>query len=198
MTRVLLNYTDIPNELPLLPLLVGKEFGSFNLYGDYYRDTYTYSRLQPNMIVDYGINIVNAPPNDLIVDYCEPHSIININQLLVNCGIIKLKSNSKLWDVAIDWCNTIAWCDSSDWAMLNINVKGRQIAGCVCPNKYHEVRDDIITRLKVEFEYLHIDPIFYKPELHWNCTGVPPDLLISCGGYVFSDIVNCEDIVEEW
>lgn len=204
MKTIVIRESDKPNELPMLPLLVtksGSEFGSFNLYGDVYRDVYSYSSLIPNMIADYGIYPIfedNEPVVGNFIEYNYPHSLININQLLCNLGHIRLKNTSNNYLVVIDWANTLVWSDSSDWAMINLNIKGRQQCGTICPTNYHETRELIINAIRKELECLHIACTFYKPDEQWDCKGVPPDILLRCNGYIFSDLVNVDDVVEEW
>jgi hypothetical protein len=199
------------NQMPMYPLIVstvtGLRMGDFNLYGDVKRDTYSYGYSQPSLLVDYGIYVLNDDhiennvEPDFRVVYSQPTKIINVYNIMVPAGLTVVSRNISCGNISgsrIEWSETAAWCDPSDWAMININVKGRQGNGVVCQPKYHEFRARVIDILCNNLALHGISPVVYIPEDHWDCKGVPPDVLIRCDGYMFGTAFNKECVVEDW
>ena len=154
----LISNHDIDNDLPLFPKLVtltGRPMGSFNLYGNTYKNIYGYSCVDPILPNEYNVyaflgnhpNLDRYPDIDNYVDlqYNLPDKVLYINRILAKHGWLEYENVNN--SDRITWRKTVAWCDESDWGMININVRGRQPLGLVCPTKFHETLDELIKLL---------------------------------------------------
>lgn len=176
---------DLPLEMGILQVVNGIPPGGTNVYGPTYRETYTYNTIRVDWMIQYGIGFSSS--GNYIIKYPNPTGIIHLNQLLIREGLLHISdisgTQSSIYSNNIVWSESTAWADGGSWGRININIRGRQSNGLVCPTKYHEVRDDIARMITTLLPGCSI----YKPEELWNCSGIPPDILVKYPGYEFGD-----------
>ena len=70
--------------------------------------------------------------------------------------------------------------DPGSWGGVTLRIRGRQADGIICPTHYHKARGDLerVLQRKLGVEVL-------RPEELWDCSGVPPDLLVREDGHRF-------------
>lgn len=184
---------DLPLEMGILNIVHSNSPGECNVYGPTYRDTYSYNGSNIQWMIQYNIGF-NIDPPDYIIHH-NPIGIIHLNQILLACNMIHVDSCNRdsIYRSKVDWGESTAWADGGSWGRVYINIRNRQSNGMICPTGFHEVRDDIVARI------LRVLPgcSIYKPDELWNCSGIPPDLLVRYPGYEFDDMVNC-DMMEDY
>ena len=84
----------------------------------------------------------------------------------------------------IDWSRTIAWGDGGYYGRCFLNVKGREPQGIIEPERYEEVRDELMAKLEAapgpDGEPLGTKAL--KPQdVYPEVRGVAPDLLVYFG-----------------
>jgi len=84
----------------------------------------------------------------------------------------------------IDWGRTVAWGDGGYYGRLFLNVRGREPQGIVEPERYEEVRDELVAKLEA-MPGPDGEPLgtrVYKPEdVYPEVRGVAPDLIVYFG-----------------
>lgn len=179
---------DLPLEMAILNIVNGIPPGECNVYGPTYRDAYSYNASSIQWMIQYNIGF-NVDPPDYIIHY-NPSGIIHLNQVLLENNMIHISSNARdsIYRAKVDWEESTAWADGGSWGRIYINIRNRQSNGMICPTKFYEVRDDIANRIINRLPGCSI----YKPDELWDCSGIPPDLLVKYPGYEFDDIVSCD------
>jgi predicted AlkP superfamily phosphohydrolase/phosphomutase len=86
--------------------------------------------------------------------------------------------------VPIDWTRTVAWGDGGYYGRCFLNVKGREPNGVVDPERYEEVRDELIARLEAQPgpDGQPLGTRVFKPQdVYPDVRGVAPDLIVYFG-----------------
>ncbi|MFX1553869.1 MAG: alkaline phosphatase family protein [Promethearchaeota archaeon] len=111
--------------------------------------------------------------------------LVCVNMALENLGLLKFKTKPKpktrLADADVDWDNTYAWGWGGYYARIFLNIEGREPHGTIKQEKYEEVRDQIIEKLKSikDNNGNSMNTKIFKPEeLFKVIRGDPPDLFV--------------------
>lgn len=135
--------------------------------------------------------ILNLIDNDTLVMIVSDHGakamkgLICINMALEKLGLLVFKKKpdiaTKIEDAKIDWERTYAWGWGGYYARVFLNVKGREKFGIIKEDKYEEIRDEIITKLKSIRDDKNnlMNTKIYKPKALFPIVrGKPPDLMV--------------------
>jgi predicted AlkP superfamily phosphohydrolase/phosphomutase len=139
-------------------------------------------------------SLLEALPSDAIVIVMSDHGARRMvggfcfNDWLIKEGYLSVEAYPShvipFGDAVIDWSQTVAWGDGGYYGRLFLNVKGREPEGVVEPERYEEVRDELVQKLEAtvgpDGEPLHTTVL--KPEdVYPEVRGVAPDLLVYFG-----------------
>lgn len=76
----------------------------------------------------------------------------HVNDWLISEGLLVLKERPDgvvgIDPDIVDWPRTVAWAWGGYYSRVFMNVRGREPHGCVDPDRYESVRDDLIARLE--------------------------------------------------
>jgi len=180
-----IRHADLLELMPIIPGIIwsftGRDPGLLGIYGPTMKNSYTYhsTPVDPRDYIDEGDTLVQYPE--------EGTRTVHLNEILRK-GWVEVGSIASPVPIhsAAEWGSSMAWVECGSWAMIYLNVRARQAAGLICPTKYHQARDSLS---KIIGRKLPDATIIY-PEGRWNCTGVPPDLMVKWTGYRFSDLVG--------
>ncbi len=167
---------------PRHPLYVpGNEFET--AFQDYYR------------FLDREVGaLLDVLPEDAITIVMSDHGArpmmggLCFNDWLMQEGYLamteKVTEPTPISKAPIDWSRTIAWGDGGYYGRCFLNVKGREPQGVVEPERYEEVRDELIAKLEAapgpDGEPLGTKVL--KPQdVYPEVRGVAPDLLVYFG-----------------
>ncbi|MEK6934810.1 MAG: alkaline phosphatase family protein [Nanoarchaeota archaeon] len=113
---------------------------------------------------------------------------ININDLLINLGYLKLKEKPKgavkFHEANIDWSKTKAWGWGGYYARIFLNVKGREPQGIIKKGDYEAEREKLKNLLQQvkDDRNKEIKNLIFKPEeIYKEPKGDLPDLLAFFG-----------------
>jgi predicted AlkP superfamily phosphohydrolase/phosphomutase len=113
---------------------------------------------------------------------------ICLNEWLIREGYLVLKSQPtgivNLEPAQIDWQRTKAWGAGGYYGRIFLNVRGRELQGCVAPEAYEALRDELITKLEAlgDHEGRPIGTRVLKPqETYHQVRNIPPDLIALFG-----------------
>jgi predicted AlkP superfamily phosphohydrolase/phosphomutase len=84
----------------------------------------------------------------------------------------------------IDWSKTKAWGDGGYYGRLFLNVEGREPNGIIPPDRYEEVRDELVAKIEsmTDHEGTPLGNKALKPEeIYEKQGGVAPDLIVIFG-----------------
>jgi predicted AlkP superfamily phosphohydrolase/phosphomutase len=84
----------------------------------------------------------------------------------------------------IDWSKTVAWGDGGYYGRCFVNLKGREPSGTVEPERYEEVRDELIAALEAMTgpDGQSLGTKVFKPQdVYPEVKGVAPDLIVYFG-----------------
>ncbi len=118
-----------------------------------------------------------------------------INQWLIDEGYLVVKDDlretKRLEDCTIDWDRTTAWATGGYVSRVYLNIEGREPNGTIPHDEVASFRDTLVMRLE-SLEGPDGSPLgngVRLPEQAYSaCHGVPPDLLVYCGGLRFRAI----------
>jgi predicted AlkP superfamily phosphohydrolase/phosphomutase len=85
----------------------------------------------------------------------------------------------------VDWAKTTAWADGGYYGRIFLNVKGREPLGLIPPDRYDDVRSEIIAKLEAvnDPEGRPMGNAIHRPEdLYSVVRGIAPDLIAYFGG----------------
>jgi predicted AlkP superfamily phosphohydrolase/phosphomutase len=158
--------------MPTIPgvlyIATGMDPGQLGIYGPTYKSSYTRDSKKVDLSQYSYDGAIYVPP---------PPRVVHMEALI----------RDRNWGHK-------AWAEAGSWGMVYLNVRARQKDGIICPTKFHEARDDLI---KMIGRYLP-EVTVYKTEELWDCTGVPPDLLVRWDGYEFDEVTNVDNWVEDY
>jgi predicted AlkP superfamily phosphohydrolase/phosphomutase len=84
----------------------------------------------------------------------------------------------------IDWNRTVAWGDGGYYGRLFLNVRGREPQGVIAPERYEEIRDELIAKLEgmPGPDGTRLGTRVYKPQdVYPDVRGIAPDLIVYFG-----------------
>jgi predicted AlkP superfamily phosphohydrolase/phosphomutase len=84
----------------------------------------------------------------------------------------------------IDWSKTKAWGDGGYYGRLFLNVEGREPNGIIPPDRYEDVRDELVAKIEsmTDHEGTPLGNKALKPEdIYEKQGGVAPDLIVIFG-----------------
>jgi predicted AlkP superfamily phosphohydrolase/phosphomutase len=96
----------------------------------------------------------------------------------------ELGAVTRIAKAPIDWSRTVAWGDGGYYGRLFLNVKGREPQGVIEPERYEDVRDELIAALEAQLgpdgELLGTK-VFKPQDVYHEVRGVAPDLIVYFG-----------------
>jgi predicted AlkP superfamily phosphohydrolase/phosphomutase len=120
---------------------------------------------------------------------------ICVNEWLMREGYLRLRTIPPralpLEEADVDWSRTAAWGAGGYYARIFLNVKGREPQGCVAPEDYERVRNELAEGLKgiPDEDGSPIPTRVFKPqEIYRECNGIPPDLIVYFGDLLWRSI----------
>jgi predicted AlkP superfamily phosphohydrolase/phosphomutase len=139
-------------------------------------------------------SLLEALPSDAIVIVMSDHGARRMvggfcfNDWLIKEGYLSVEAYPShvipFGDAVIDWSQTVAWGDGGYYGRLFLNVKGREPEGAVEPERYEEVRDELVQKLEATVgpDGEPLQTTVLKPEdVYPEVRGVAPDLLVYFG-----------------
>ena len=113
---------------------------------------------------------------------------IALNEWLVNEGYLVLADKPNgivpIEKCRVDWARTRAWGSGGYYGRVFLNVKGREPNGVVEPDRYEDLRDELVEKLMRIPDNLGrpISTHAYKPlGIYRDAKNVPPDLIVIFG-----------------
>ena len=110
------------------------------------------------------------------------------NEWLISEGYLTLATQptgkTPIAAADIDWTRTVAWGDGGYYGRLFMNVAGREPQGIVPPERYEEVRQELIDKLAAVPDHTGapLETKAHRPqELYDRVEGVAPDLIVYFG-----------------
>lgn len=91
----------------------------------------------------------------------------------------------------IDWSKTIAWGEGGYFARVFLNVQGREPQGCISPENYKRIRNELIQKLeatKDESGHFIGTRVFNPEDVYPEINGIPPDLIVYFGNLAWRSI----------
>ncbi|HEY1331975.1 MAG TPA: alkaline phosphatase family protein [Actinomycetota bacterium] len=138
--------------------------------------------------------LIETLPDDAVVILMSDHGGrrmvggVCFNDWLIQEGYLTLSepvdTQTPIGKAPIDWSRTVAWGDGGYYGRCFLNVKGREPQGIVDPERYEQVRDELIAKLEAmtgpDGEPLGTKVI--KPQdAYPEVRGVAPDLIVYFG-----------------
>ena len=138
--------------------------------------------------------LLEALPTDAVIIVMSDHGArrmdggVCFNQWLAKEGYLRFSEPvtrpTSIAKAPIDWARTAAWGDGGYYGRLFLNVKGREPQGVVDPERYEDVRGELVAKLQAmpgpDGEPLGTKA--YKPEdVYPEVRGVAPDLIVYFG-----------------
>ena len=139
-------------------------------------------------------SLIELIPDDAVTIVMSDHGArrmlggVCINDWLMHEGYLKMTEELdaviRIAKAPIDWSRTVAWGDGGYYGRLFLNVKGREPQGVVEPERYEEVRDELIAALEAQLgpDGERLGTRVFKPEdVYFEVRGVAPDLIVYFG-----------------
>jgi predicted AlkP superfamily phosphohydrolase/phosphomutase len=139
-------------------------------------------------------SLVELIPDDAVTILMSDHGArpmmggLRFNDWLIQEGYLTLSEPvdgpTPISKATVDWSRTVAWGDGGYYGRCFLNVKGREPQGIVAPERYEEVRDELVRRLEAipgpAGEPLGTKVL--KPQdVYPDVKGVAPDLIVYFG-----------------
>jgi len=139
-------------------------------------------------------SLVELIPDDAVTIVMSDHGArrmeggVCINDWLMREGYLKMTEEldavTRIAKAPIDWSRTVAWGDGGYYGRLFLNVKGREPQGVVEPERYEDVRNELIAALEAQLgpDGEPLGTKVFKPEdVYHDVRGVAPDLIVYFG-----------------
>jgi predicted AlkP superfamily phosphohydrolase/phosphomutase len=139
-------------------------------------------------------SLVELIPDDAVTIVMSDHGArrmeggVCINDWLIREGYLTLTEPldaiTPIAKAPIDWSRTVAWGDGGYYGRLFLNVKGREPQGVVEPERYDEVRDELIAAFEAQIgpDGQPLGTKVFKPQdVYPDVRGVAPDLIVYFG-----------------
>jgi predicted AlkP superfamily phosphohydrolase/phosphomutase len=139
-------------------------------------------------------DLLEVIPDDAVTIVMSDHGArpmmggLCFNDWLIREGYLTLQEPvtqpTPIAKVPIDWGRTIAWGDGGYYGRCFLNVKGREPNGVVEPERYEEVRDELIAKLEAQPgpDGEPLGTRVFKPQdVYPDVRGVAPDLIVYFG-----------------
>src|SRR5712691_1212909 len=138
--------------------------------------------------------LIETLPDDTVVMLASDHGArpmvggVQFNEWLVKEGYLTftepVTTATPIAKAPIDWSRTQAWGDGGYYGRCFLNVRGREPNGIVEPERYEDLRNELITKLEAmsgpDGTPLHTKVI--KPQdVYPEVRGVAPDLIVYFG-----------------
>jgi predicted AlkP superfamily phosphohydrolase/phosphomutase len=138
--------------------------------------------------------LLGVLPDDCVTIVMSDHGArrmvggVRFNEWLAKEGYLRFAVEpdgpTAIGNAQIDWAATTAWGDGGYYGRLFLNVAGRELSGTVQPERYEQVRDELIAKLEA-MEGPDGEPLgtkVYKPQdVYPEVRGVAPDLIVYFG-----------------
>jgi predicted AlkP superfamily phosphohydrolase/phosphomutase len=139
-------------------------------------------------------SLIELIPDDAVTIVMSDHGArrmeggVCINDWLMREGYLtmteELGAVTRIAKAPIDWSRTVAWGDGGYYGRLFLNVKGREPQGVIEPERYEDVRDELIAALEAQLgpdgELLGTK-VFKPQDVYHEVRGVAPDLIVYFG-----------------
>jgi predicted AlkP superfamily phosphohydrolase/phosphomutase len=163
------------------------KFEAGNRYETAFHDYYRFLDAEVGRLLD-------ALPDDCVIMLMSDHGAramvggVCFNDWLAQEGYLRFTEEVTepipIARAPIDWARTVAWGDGGYYGRCFLNVKGREPQGVVEPERYDDVRDELIAKLEA-MRGPDGDPLgtkVYKPQdVYPEVRGVAPDLIVYFG-----------------
>ena len=139
-------------------------------------------------------SLLELIPDDAVTILMSDHGArpmmggLCFNDWLIQEGYLtlseQLESVVPIAKAPIDWSKTVAWGDGGYYGRLFLNVRDREPSGVVDPNRYEEVRDELIAKLEAAPgpDGRSLGTKVLKPQdVYPAVRGVAPDLIVYFG-----------------
>lgn len=139
-------------------------------------------------------SLLELIPDDAVTILMSDHGArpmmggVNFNDWLIAEGYLAmiepLGGPTPIARAPIDWSRTVAWGDGGYYGRCFLNVKGREPKGVIAPERYEEVRDELIAKLEGAPgpDGDALGTRVFKPEdVYPEVRGVAPDLIVYFG-----------------
>jgi predicted AlkP superfamily phosphohydrolase/phosphomutase len=180
------------------------KFEPGNRYQTAFHDYYRFLDDQVGMLLE-------ALPEDCVTILMSDHGArpmvggVCFNDWLAREGYLRFTEEvsgpTPIASAPIDWSRTVAWGDGGYYGRCFLNVRGREPSGIVEPDRYEEVRDELIAKLEAmpgpDGEPLGTK--VYRPQdVYPEVRGVAPDLIVYFGDLEWRSVggVNAATIEE--
>ena len=138
--------------------------------------------------------LLESLPQDTVVILMSDHGArpmtggVCFNEWLAKEGYLRFEAEpdgpTPIGKAKIDWSRTTAWGDGGYYGRLFLNVKDREPSGVVEPDRYEEVRDELIEKLEKMPgpDGGLLGTKAYRPQdVYPEVRGVAPDLIVYFG-----------------
>jgi predicted AlkP superfamily phosphohydrolase/phosphomutase len=146
-------------------------------------------------------SLVELIPDDAVTILMSDHGArpmmggLCFNDWLIQEGYLtlteKLDSIVPVARAPIDWSKTVAWGDGGYYGRLFLNVRDREPNGVVDPNRYEEVREELIGKLEAAPgpDGRPLGTKVLKPQdVYPDVRGVAPDLIVYFGDLAWRSV----------
>ncbi|MEW6058614.1 MAG: alkaline phosphatase family protein [Actinomycetota bacterium] len=139
-------------------------------------------------------SLLETLPEDVVTIVMSDHGArrmeggVCVNDWLMREGYLamteSLSGKTPIARAPIDWGRTAAWGDGGYYGRVFLNVKGREPQGVVSPERYEEVRDELIAKLEAALgpDGNPLGTRAFRPqEVYPDVRGVAPDIIVYFG-----------------
>ncbi|MFB3738228.1 MAG: alkaline phosphatase family protein [Candidatus Velamenicoccus archaeovorus] len=139
-------------------------------------------------------SLIEVLPEDTVTIVMSDHGArpmmggLCFNDWLIQEGYLTLEEPvtqpTPIAKAPIDWTRTLAWGDGGYYGRCFLNVKGREPNGLIDPERYEEVRDELVAKLEAQPgpDGEPLGTKVFKPEdVYPDVRGVAPDLIVYFG-----------------
>ena len=146
-------------------------------------------------------SLLEVLPDDVVTILMSDHGArrmeggVCVNDWLMREGYLAmtepLGGTTPIAKAPIDWSRTAAWGDGGYYGRLFLNVKGREPQGVIAPERYEEVRDELIAKLEAAPgpDGRPLGTRVFKPqEVYPDVRGVAPDLIVYFGDLAWRSV----------
>lgn len=139
-------------------------------------------------------SLIELIPEDAVTIVMSDHGArrmeggVCINDWLIREGYLSMTEPlgvpTPIAKASIDWSRTVAWGDGGYYGRLFLNVKDREPQGVIEPERYEQVRDELVGKLEAMAgpDGEPLGTRVFKPEdVYPDVRGVAPDLIVYFG-----------------
>jgi predicted AlkP superfamily phosphohydrolase/phosphomutase len=146
-------------------------------------------------------SLLEVLPDDVVTIVMSDHGArrmeggVCVNDWLMREGYLAMSEplggKTPIAKAPIDWDRTIAWGDGGYYGRVFLNVRGREPHGVIEPERYDEVRDELIAALEAAPgpDGSPLGTKVFKPQdVYPDVRGVAPDLIVYFGDLAWRSV----------